>query len=293
MSLANELLSGLSTDEIAVYTADHATEEHIIVGSDRYITVPESLKRIAVQFDHNVETVIFDCPRYWDGLDMSKMKIYINYMRSDNTRGMYLAKDISVDSNDKNIMHFSWTISQNVTLTKGKVSFLVCIKKTDKDGLEVNHWNSELNEDIYVSEGLECAESIISQYPDIITDLLTRMDYVEEIATPESMQEYVDTFFSSPKGATYLKDYVYAYLRETDPTTPEQMAGYVQDYLNDHPPLFVIGSEKPGVRCLWFDTGDGTTTANTFLRVTANPENDAVYAEVEETGEITPNLDII
>ena len=54
-------------------------EEHIKIGLDRHITVPESLKRIAVQYDHNVETVTFDCPRYWDGHDMSKMTVYINY----------------------------------------------------------------------------------------------------------------------------------------------------------------------------------------------------------------------
>ena len=56
------------------------SEEHIIIGRDRYITVPEGLKRIAVQYDHNVETVTFDCPRYWDEHDLSTMNIYINYI---------------------------------------------------------------------------------------------------------------------------------------------------------------------------------------------------------------------
>lgn len=32
------------------------TEPHIVVGSDRMITVPDELKNIAVQYDHNVET---------------------------------------------------------------------------------------------------------------------------------------------------------------------------------------------------------------------------------------------
>ena len=47
------------------------SEPHIVIDSHRAITVPEQLKRIAVQFDHNFETVTFDCPRYWDGHDLS------------------------------------------------------------------------------------------------------------------------------------------------------------------------------------------------------------------------------
>ena len=181
MSQANELLDSLTTDEIAAYSADSTSEPHIIIGSDRYITVPESLKRIGVQFDHNVETVTFDCPRYWDGLDMSKMIIYINYMLPGGIRAAYIAENISVDESDSTMMHFTWTISNHVTMTKGTLSFLVCIKKTDDEGNEVNHWNSELNREMFISEGMECQEIALSEYPDIITQLLTRMTMVEQI----------------------------------------------------------------------------------------------------------------
>lgn len=173
---AEELLNSLTEDQIAAYTADPASEEHIIVGADRIITVPDSLKRIAVQFDHNIETVTFDCPRYWDGHDMSKMAIYINYMRQDNVRGSYAATNVTIDETDDKIMHFDWTISGNVTEVKGNISFLICIKKTDDEGLETNHWNSELNQEMGVSQGLECEESIFEQYPDLITQLLLKMD---------------------------------------------------------------------------------------------------------------------
>ena len=173
---AEELLNSLTEDQIAAYTADPASEEHIIVGADRVITVPDSLKRIAVQFDHNIETVTFDCPRYWDGHDMSKMAIYINYMRQDNARGSYAATNVTIDETDDKIMHFDWTISGNVTEVKGNISFLICIKKTDDEGLETNHWNSELNQEMTVSQGLECEESIFEQYPDLITQLLLKMD---------------------------------------------------------------------------------------------------------------------
>ena len=110
MSQAEELLNSLEETT--------GIEGHIVVGKDRHITVPKDLKRIAVQYDHNVETVTFDCPRYWDDHDMSTMNIYINYMRPDRVRGMFLAKNVTVDETDDTIMHFDWTLSRNATLVQ-------------------------------------------------------------------------------------------------------------------------------------------------------------------------------
>lgn len=189
MSKADKLLDGLTEDQIMMYTAAPETESHIVIGADRFIIVPDELKRIAVQHDHNIETVTFDCPRYWDDHDMSEMQIYINYINGD-TKGSYIAENVIADGN---IMHFDWTIKREVTQYKGPVAFLVCIKKTDADGEEVNHWNSELNRDMYVSEGLETIDVITSAHPDIITQLLTRMDFVEEAAVTFEELEDIKT----------------------------------------------------------------------------------------------------
>ena len=158
--------------------------EHIVVGSDRYITVPESLQKIGVQFDHNAETVTFDCPRYWDGHDLSKMKIYINYMRPNDSFGAYLCSDAEIDSVDDTIMHFNWTISGHVTEYAGPLSFLVCICDVDQNGDSTTHWNSELNTQLYISSGMKCRDAILGRYPDIITQLLNRMDSVEAVFAP-------------------------------------------------------------------------------------------------------------
>ena len=182
MSRAEELLDTLS-DEPMPALADPANEPHIVIDKNRKVTVPEELKRIAVQYDHNIETVTFDCPRYWDGHDMSKMAIYINYRCPDKTMGSYLAQNVAVDESDESIMHFDWTISKNVTMADGNLMFLVCVKKANEDGEEVNHWNSELNKEMYISEGME-ADEIFETYPDIITQLLLRMDSVEMVVAP-------------------------------------------------------------------------------------------------------------
>lgn len=181
MSKAEELLNGLSESDISLQSANPETEPHIVIGDDRFISVPVELQRIAVQYDHDVETVTFDCPRYWDDLDMSELSIYINYMRKDREVGVYKATDISVDTANDRIMHFNWKISRNVTEVVGSLKFLVCIKKGDADGNEVNHWNSELNAEMYISEGLEVEPSIFDPYPDIISQWEDEVQRVKDI----------------------------------------------------------------------------------------------------------------
>ena len=179
MSQAEELLSSLVTTA----SINPDTEPHIIIGEDRSVTVPQELKRIAVQFDHNIETVTFDCPRYWDNHDMSKMTVYINYKCKDGAMGSYIADNLRVDETDDTIMHFDWTISGNVTQVKGELVFLICVKKTEISTSElINHWNSELCVDMYVSEGLECDAVLENSYPDLYTQLLQKIDQNEETA---------------------------------------------------------------------------------------------------------------
>lgn len=178
MSKTENLLNSSNTP---LGLTNESEEPHIVIGDDRIITVPDQLKRLAVQYDHDIETVTFDCPRYWGKHDMSQMSVYINYLRSDTYRAAYKVDNVTVDATDDSIMHFDWTISKNVSLVTGKIVFLVCVRKADGDGNEVNHWNSELCKDCYVSEGLEPnAEELKEAYPDIIEqwhdELINRAD---------------------------------------------------------------------------------------------------------------------
>lgn len=173
MSQAEELLNSLTE----TYSAT-GEEPHIVIDTDRFIHVPDELKRLGVQYDHHVETVTFDCPRYWDDHDLSEMKVYVTYMRSDGEIGSAEAKNLTVDTYDGNIMHFDWTIDGHVTEVKGQLSFLVCIRKADSEGIETNHWNSELNTEAYISQGLERTETILKQYPDVVEQMLIRAEAI-------------------------------------------------------------------------------------------------------------------
>lgn len=179
MSQAENLLNTISEEDWPTVDSTHETEPMIVIDENRVIHVPAELRRIAVQHDHNIETVWFKCPRYWDSWDLSEMAVYINVKTPDDKLVSHAARSVHPNPVD-NTMTFTWTITRDITQVKGLLTFLICVKKTDVDGLEMFHWNSELNKEMYVSEGLECeVESILDPYPALVTDILTRLSRLE------------------------------------------------------------------------------------------------------------------
>ena len=181
MSEADKLLESLTSDGTGSGSGD--SEEHIVIGRDRVISVPDSLKNIAVQFDHNIETVTFDCPRKWDNHDMLEddgVTIYINYLLPDGNVASAVATNLKDDANP-DIMHFDWTISRNATSQVGHISFLVCVRRVDGEGNVLYDWNSELNTEMFISSGLPIEEHLEELNSDVITHLLLRMDELEAI----------------------------------------------------------------------------------------------------------------
>lgn len=149
-----------------LFASLNAEEPHIIINSDRSVTIPEELKNIAVQYDHNIETVTFDCPRYWDGNDLSEMIVNINFVRPDKYEDTYVCKNVTVDSNDPNIMHFDWTISRNVTEVSGTLTFIVCVRKSYIDGETSQVWHSQKCDACTILPGLKCDQVVIPSDPE-------------------------------------------------------------------------------------------------------------------------------
>lgn len=150
--------------------------KHITINSDRSVTVPVELRKIGVQYDHNVNTIEFVGPRYSGNVDLSTMTIYINYILSDKTPGKYKAENVIIDDQDDSLIRFNWTITRNVTKVSGILSCLVCAKKTDEEGNEINHWNTDIFRLLSVSEGMENDLVIQEQYPDVITSLIQNVE---------------------------------------------------------------------------------------------------------------------
>ena len=184
MSKAEELLDSLSIEDIQPFTSEPDIEGHIVIDKDRIIHVPTELKRIAVQYDANIETVTFDCPRYWDEHDLSQMNIYINYKLPGNlinNIGQSLAKNVRINEDDENIINFDWTIGPILTNNKGDLPFSVCAKsKTNQDSDEAIRWYTEINTELIISEGMDGSGDIEDNYedlfPDVINDIISKLE---------------------------------------------------------------------------------------------------------------------
>lgn len=184
MSKAEELLDSLSIEDIQPFTSQPDIEGHIVIDKDRIIRVPTELKRIAVQYDANIETVTFDCPRYWDEHDLSEMNIYINYKLPGNlinNIGQSLVKNLRINEDDENIINFDWTIGPILTNNKGDLPFSVCAKsKTNQDSDEAIRWYTEINTELTISEGMDGSGDIEDNYedlfPDVINDIISKLE---------------------------------------------------------------------------------------------------------------------
>lgn len=149
MSLAKTLLNSL--DDYEVTEVDAVDEEpHIIVGSNREITVPAKLKLIAVKGDKDIETVTIDCVRYWDNHDLSTFAIYINYILPSGDEGTYIPKNITKLDD---IFTFDWKIGNEITYAQGKLTFWIVAKLTDDSGDLIKQWSSLQNSDCSIAQG--------------------------------------------------------------------------------------------------------------------------------------------
>lgn len=175
MGRAEQLLESLDLGDETLYPISPEEESHVVIDSSRRITVPSNLKRIAVQYDCDVESITFDCPRYWDGLDLLKFKMFINYMRGDNELGSYYIDDAKVSPIDENMINFTWTIGGHIAEVPGNIRFLVCAKRTETQGNTENCWNTELNTECSVSDGMSTNQNTIYIYPDLVTQILSRL----------------------------------------------------------------------------------------------------------------------
>ena len=181
--LVNRMAEELnSPNEYSLSTNPESNPSYVLINPDRTLTVPDNLRKIGIQHDHNVESVVFKCPRYNDGIDLSTMSfININWMKSNNKGGKSICT-LNAVSPDDDYITFVWNVTQDVTSERGFLTVMVCMFKSDADGKEELHWNSEINKDFYIGEGLYIsADDVVNTYaPGFIDQLLARMSDAEK-----------------------------------------------------------------------------------------------------------------
>lgn len=181
-------------EALAASEAEPVNDIFLINPETRTITVPETEKIFGVLHDGNTERKHFRCPKVvGDNIDLSTMRLYINYQNANGDKYPYLVEDVQTDGD---YITFSWLIGPDVVAYKWQVKFIVCAKNGDR---AIPEWNTTLAEGT-VLEGLEATDEVVNRNPDIITQLLDRMREVEKIATKEEMQEYVNTYLTEHPG---------------------------------------------------------------------------------------------
>lgn len=172
-----------------------ASEQYITIDTDtREITIPDSQKLFGVKDDLKAERKYFRCKKVvGDNLDLSKHRLYINYMNANKETSAYLVDDVKVDGD---YITFSWLLYRSVTKYIGNVSFIVCAKSSNNKGLLQTDWNTTLATGT-VKEGLEVDTATTEEYPDVIEQILNRLDGVEGgQISDEQMQNAIKKYFT-------------------------------------------------------------------------------------------------
>ena len=201
--LEAQILADMESDPEAY--ADTEIEYCTVDDDTRVVTVPEKYRKLGVESDEAAKRVWFRFPKLVgnNGIDLSAVSVRVNFRNANGDGDIYMVQDLTADGDN---VVFSWELSRKVTAYKGSVSFVVCAVKSAMDGTIKNEWNTTLNKECEVLEGLEVTEQITQENPDIIEYILANLG----------------GSVSAEQIATAVEEYMSAHpFTETDPTVPD------------------------------------------------------------------------
>lgn len=142
----------------------------------RTITIPSGLQTVGVESDEDVRWLNFQMPKQYGEVDLSEFNIRINFLNANNSGDVYAVTDKAVSGDN---ITFSWLVGRNALAYRGNIRFIVCLKKADAEGVVQQEFNTTVAQ-LTVLEGLETTEAVVAENPDIIEQILARLDELEE-----------------------------------------------------------------------------------------------------------------
>lgn len=155
----------------------------------RKITIPSRIKNLGVESDADVKRLYFKIQKQYGEMDFTKADIRINFANANGEGDYYPVADKQVEGGT---VTFSWLVGRNATEYKGDVCFIVCAKISDIEGIVKKEFNTTLAS-LPVLEGKETTQQIVQQYPDVIEQILKKLEGATTI-TPEQIQTAVDAY---------------------------------------------------------------------------------------------------
>lgn len=174
-----EYLRDFIRKHMALAQADVYAEEAEVCMIDndlRTITVPSGLQTVGVESDEDVRRLNFRMPKQYGEVDLSEFNIRINFLNANNSGDVYAVTDKAVSGDN---ITFSWLVGRNALAYRGSIRFIVCLKKTDAEGVVQQEFNTTVAT-LSVLGGLETTEQVIQENPDIIEQILARLNELEE-----------------------------------------------------------------------------------------------------------------
>lgn len=183
--------------EEALAQADVYAEETEVCMIDndlRTITIPSGLQTVGVESDEDVRRLNFQMPKQYHEIDLSEFNIRINFMNANNSGDVYAVTDKAVSGDN---ITFSWLVGRNALAYRGSIRFIVCLKRADAEGVVQQEFNTTVAT-LSVLEGLETTEAVVAENPDIIEQILARLDDLEAggggTVDPEQIKQAVNGY---------------------------------------------------------------------------------------------------
>ena len=194
----------LNQDSEETYT-DAGIEYCTVDDDTRLVTIPDKYKKLGVESDEKAKRIWFRFPKLVgnNGVDLSAIGVRVNFRNANGDGDIYIVEDLTTDGD---YVIFSWELTRKVMAYKGNVSFVVCAVKSATNGTIKNEWNTTLNKECKVLEGLEVTEQIEQENPDIIEYILANLG---GSVSAEQIAQAVEA---------YMKEHPFT---ETDPTVPD------------------------------------------------------------------------
>ena len=158
MATAAELLAARAS-------GTSATDNTLVIDNYlRMIQIPSSITNLGVENDDDVLRLKFRMPRYLGETDLSTFSVRINYLNAKGESDVYTVDDLEIVGSN---LTFSWLVGPTATKYKGNTKFNVCMRIVDADFYVLKEYNTTIAT-LPVLEGLECEESVVEYYSDIL-----------------------------------------------------------------------------------------------------------------------------
>jgi hypothetical protein len=138
-------------------------------------------KQHNVTQETNSQCIPFELDRYYDGVDLSKMKFSIHYVNSKNKEGVAIPVNFAYSENK---IRFGWLLDNNVTYVDGDVSFEIVAGGVNEKR-ENYIWRTRPNGKINILKSLTGDSTIRptqNWYTQFITEMNSKIDEVQGYA---------------------------------------------------------------------------------------------------------------